>query len=204
MRHTRSAARKALGILVVLAFALNISGCGSSPAKLPYSDPAAVGFIGLCDRSGHPVHGGSTSDGPFAWLAVSSVAAPAPYNGAGRTATLLAFQPRQGVDPGQWSGALLTASSRYTNPKHPMAQLTSGDLPLSDYLSTYPVRWDGLIQLRLYLGSPAKATLTRQYAATDIRIKGKRWTVVRGGDVDCKSGSALSLESLLTPSPGPS
>jgi hypothetical protein len=201
LRRTR---RKALVLLAVLGFVLETSGCSSSSFKVPYSDPGAIGFIGLCDRAGHPIHGGSTSDAPFAWLAVSSVAAPAPYNGDGRTATLLAFQPRQGVDPGQWSGSLLTASSRYTNPKHPMAQLTSGDLPLSDYLTTYPLRWDGLIQLRLYFGAPGRETSTRQYAATDIRVKGKRWTVVRGGDVDCKSGSAISMETLLTPSPGPS
>ncbi len=196
--------RKALGLLTISALAFGVSGCSSSSFKVPYSDPGAIGVIGLCDRSGHPVHGGSVADGPFAWLAVSSVAAPAPYSGVGRSATLLAFQPRKDVAPAQWSGSLLTATSRYTNPKHPMAQLTSGDLPLSDYLSTYPARWDGLVQLRLYFGAPGRETSTRQYAATDIRIRGKRWTVVRGGDVDCKAGSAISMESLLTPSPGPS
>ena len=167
---------------------------------MPYSDPNATGVLGLCDKAGHSIDHGSIHDVPFVWRAVSSTPAPSPYDKDGRTGTLLAFQPRPGVDPGQWSGDLLTASGHYASAAHPMAQSTDRDEPLSDFLTSYPTKVDGLIQLRLYLGAPGEPPYTLKYAATDIRVTGDTWAVVRGGSVACgSSNAAVSLESILPP-----
>ena len=139
-----------LSVIAVLAGApAAFAGSG-----VPYTDPAVVGSIGLCNKAGQQITHGSITTTPFVWRAVSSQAAQAPYNAAGRTATFYAFQPRQDVAPGQWSGEALTASSRYTNSAHPMAAATGRDDSLKDFISDFPPSWDGLIELRIYLGAP--------------------------------------------------
>ena len=92
---------------------------------VPYTDPDAVGSIGLCNQAGQQITSGSVTTKPFAWRAVSTQPAPAPYNNAGRTATLLAYQPLQDLPAGDWSGAQMTSSSSYTNPANPMAAATA-------------------------------------------------------------------------------
>ena len=104
----RSHAAIVLGFVGVVATAPAVAT--ASPTT-PYRDPASVGSIGLCDRSGHQVMHGSVTATPFAWRAVSSVAAPQGYGVDGRTATLLAYQPRKDVTAGEWSGDALTAAS---------------------------------------------------------------------------------------------
>ncbi len=168
--------------------------------KVPYNDPAADGGIGLCNRQGQPIDHGNIHDAPFVWTALGANAAPSPYDTDGSTATLFAYQPRQGVSPGEWSGDLLTASARYTNPKHPTAQSVDGDVALADFLGSYPPSWDGFIQLRLYLGTEGQPARTSHYAAADIRVDGDNWTVVRGANVPCDAGSAVSMAAILIPS----
>src|SRR5919204_290416 len=102
MTHERFApygrnVRAALLGLAIASSAL-LSPLGSHPAyadnRVPYADAEAKGTITFCDKARKPVHGGAVSDKPFVWTAVSSERAPAPYDGATRTATLFAFQPR--------------------------------------------------------------------------------------------------------------
>jgi hypothetical protein len=131
---------------------------------------------------------------------VSSTAAPADYAIDGRTATLFGYQPREGLEPSQWGGQMLTASSRYENPAYPKAQATEGDDRLADFLDLFPVSWDGFVQLRLYLGAPGTQTLTQTYAATDIQVSGDSWKVVRGGSVPC-AGKAISIEDIYRTTP---
>ena len=157
------------------------------------------GSIGLCDQAGHQITSGNVDSVPFVWSAVSSVAPPRGYGGAGRTATLFLYQPRRGVDPGEWSGQLMTSSSRDTNAAHPMTVATGGDLSLADFLSTFPASWDGYLQLRLFVGIPDEPQYTQQYPATDIQVTGDTWRVVRGGAGPCGSGTAQSLESRVLP-----
>jgi hypothetical protein len=161
------------------------------------TDPAADGTIGLCDSSGHQLTKGSINDAPFVWRAVSSVPAAARYAGDGRTATLFAYQPRPSTPAAQWSGDVLGASGRYTNPAHPMAALTVGDEPLSDFLSDFPVQQDGLIQLRIYLGAPGQPAYSLTYPATTLKISGTSWQVVNPAKADCTSGTSVSLETLV-------
>jgi len=116
---------------------------------------------------------------------------------------LYAYQPRDGVSPGEWSGEMLTASARYSNPAHPMAQATAADSTLADFVDAYPPQWNGFVQLRIYLGAPDQPIFSATYAATDLQISGDTWTVVRGGSVPCNSGTAVSLEDLVTPTTPP-
>jgi len=198
MRWFRAGAALATSVVAVVSL-----GARADAASVPYSDAKVNGYLGLCDASGHAVHAGSLDDRPFVGTAVSSTAAPADYAGDGRTATLFAFQPRPGVAPGEWSGDALGASTRYTNPAHPIGKLVAADAPLREFVDSYPPRWNGLLQLRLYLGAPDQPPYTQTYAATDIRVSGSRWEVVRGGDVACDVGQATSIAELL-PSADPS
>jgi hypothetical protein len=187
-------------LLTILTSTVGIDAADA--ASTPYSDPNVAGFIGLCDRSGNPMTHGSITDKPFVWRAVSSAKAPTNYQITGRTATLAAFQPRNGVDADLWSGDILTASSNYTNPQVPMAQATSQDFSLADFLAEFPARWNGLIQLRILYGAPNEPTTTTPYPATDIRISGKSWSTVDGGAVSCTAGDAISPETVLQSSAG--
>jgi hypothetical protein len=170
----------------------------ASPA-VPYDDPAAHGYIGLCDEQGHQINSGSVDAAPFAWRAVSTAPALGPYAGSTRTAVLMAYQPIEGLAPADWSGDQLTASSRYSNPANPMAAATGGDESLAGFMTEYTPKWDGILQLRLYLDAANQAVYSLHYPALDIRITGKTWHTLDGGQVDCHAGTAVSIESLLLP-----
>jgi hypothetical protein len=199
---------------VVAAFAVVVVALVAAPtaaqaADLPYKDPAVTGIIGLCDVNGHNVTSGRTTDKPFFWRAVGSTAASAGYETPGGTAFLAAYQPRQGVDPGAWSGYGLAASARYSNPRHPMSQATPISSPLTSFLDRYPPQWEGLVQLRLILGGTNRSPRIDSYDATDIVVKDGTWRVVRGGTAPCNDGKAVSVSVLLkvpgaagTPKPG--
>ena len=188
--------------LVAAATALSTGGGSAVHAAgaVPWTDTAVTGSIGLCDRSGHPVESGSVDTTPFVARAVSSVPAAPPYNKPGRTATLYAFQPRPGVAPGEWSGDMLTASTRYSNPAHPMTEATGADLSLAGFISEFPPDWDGLLQLRMYLSAPDEPAQSLSYASTTIKVNGSTWSVVSGGTGPCTAGTAESLESIVLPS----
>ena len=208
----QSAARMITPTTVVLALVvvfLSPTILARADSAVPYTDAVVTGSIGLCDVRGHNVMSGNVHDTPFVWLAVGSTAANLRYAAPVRTASLGAFQPRKGIDPGLWSGYLLGASSRYSNPQHPMSQATPISSSLQDFLGRYPPSWDGLVQLRLLLGGSNRPPQTGAYDATDIRITGDTWQVVRGGTGPCQAGTAVSNAVLLnlpgakgTPKPG--
>jgi hypothetical protein len=135
----------------------------------------------------------------LAWRAVSSVAAPPPYNNDWRTAILLAYQPQQELTAEEWSGDELTASSRYSNPAHPMVAATGGDDSLEDFIEEFRPLWKGYLELRIYLGTQNAPTYSLHYPALAIQVTGTTWHAVGGGPVDCHSGSAVSLESIVLP-----
>ena len=111
-------------LFVVAAAAAVVLPSTAALAKsaVPYTDSRSTGSIALCNAAGQDITHGSVYDKPFAYRVVSSVPAPIQYRGTGRRATLYAFQPREGVDPSQWNGDSLTATSTYTNPLVPMAE----------------------------------------------------------------------------------
>ncbi len=182
-----------------LVVAAGVGTPAGAASTAPYSDPAATGSIGLCDQAGTQVTSGSIETTPFAWRAVSTQPANAPYDNSGRTATLYAFQPQQGLAPGEWSGQQLTASSRYSNPASPMAAATAGDESLADFIGDYPAKWDGFVQLRIYLATDNEPAETLRYPALNVQVSGTTWRAVGGAEVNCESGTSVSLESIVLP-----
>jgi hypothetical protein len=176
---------------------LVLSGCTAQGSNaLPYSDGNASGSIGLCDRSGQPISHGNVNDRPFVWQAVSSAPAPPPYNGPGRTATLFAYQPRKGQQADQWGGYQMTASSNYPDAAHPTTAGAAEDgAQLKEFLHGSPPAWDGLIELRRYMGVPRQPLYRDSYPATDIRVKGDQWSVVRSGTTPCGSAGSTGRSS---------
>jgi len=189
--------------LAVLA-AIPLAGLLLAPAAeaangLPYTDPRSQGSITLCDASGHAITSGNIHDRPtFAWV-VSSQAAPPAYGVKTGKATVYAYQPRAQVNPADWSGQQISGSSLYNNPAHPMAQVTTGDKPIGDFVAAYPPQWDGLIQLRIYLTVPNHLAYQVRYPTTDLKITGSVFTVVDPGNTPCTVGRAVSSEHLLLP-----
>jgi hypothetical protein len=175
--------RRTAVLLFVAALATAVAP--GSPAHaadpVPYQDAHAVGFITLYNKAGSPIKGGSLKDHPFVWKAVGSKAAPKPWDGTGRKATLYAYQPREGVLPELWNGDKLTGTSDYADPAHPTALATTADFSLQDIVDEFPPSWNGLLQLRLVLSVPGQSALTTNYASTDVKVSGGTWTVVGGG-----------------------
>jgi hypothetical protein len=181
---------------VALAWAVPAAAQASTR---PYRDVNAVGAITLCGHNGAQLTSGSISAKPFAWRAVDSTPAPTGYR-TGGTATLYAFQPRQGVDPGDWSGEQLTASSHYSSLAHPTAAATYADGTLASFLGDYPARWNGYVELRMYLGAPGQVPATVSYDAADLQVSGGTWRLLDGGPNDCAAaGQAISLETAALP-----
>lgn len=205
--------RRVLRFAVVASVLAATTGCSAARAgTAPYTDSHSTGGIVLYDKDGTAVTSGSTNDRPFVAKAVGQAKAPQPYDGDGRKATLLAFLPRKDADATQWHGRFLTGASAYTDPAHPTVVAPDGAGSLREFLDVYPTQWDGLVQLRIYLGVPGEATLTTSYATADIKVTGDRWTVVRGGGAGAlgaaltlrEGGADVPIEVRVDGSPAPS
>jgi hypothetical protein len=199
-RRNRAGLAAAVSTVLAVGVLLAAAPSGTAGTAVPYQDPAAKGSIALCSSSGQSITSGSVSSTPFVWKAVSTAAAVAPYNGDGATATLYAFQPRENVPAGEWSGSELTAASRYSNTAHPMTAATRLDGSLADFLQAYPATWNGYVQLRMYLGAPDHPINSVSYVATDLQVTGSTWRAVDPGSASCGGGTAQSVESVLLPS----
>jgi hypothetical protein len=171
----------------------------AATTPLPYTDPAAAGSITLCDASGRPLTHGLVATAPFVASAHTDLAAPTAYAVDRATALLYAYQPRQGVDPSAWSGREIGAGSDYTDPSHPTVVLTAADEALRSVTSDYPPQWDGLLQLRVYLGAPGQSVYRARYAALAIRVSGDgtTWDAVDPGTTPCSTGTAVPEEAIL-------
>ena len=93
----------------------------------------------------------------------------------------------------------MTAASSYSNPTVPMAAATSKDPSLGDFIEAYPPKWDGFIQLRMYLDTTNQPAATKHYPTLDIQVTGETWHAVGGGPVNCGAGTATSAEAVLAP-----
>jgi membrane protein implicated in regulation of membrane protease activity len=195
--NQRSAARLVASASLALAAMIATSGTATAAVVLPYTDSNATGGITLCDAHGQAVTRGR-NDVSLAAMAVGGSAAVAPFNGDHRSAILTAYQPRKGVEPGNWSGQSMTGLSQYTNPKIPMVEILPRDYTMQGFLTSYSPQWDGLIQLRIYLKAPNQGTKNDTYAATSLKVTGNTWQQVGAvaGDV-CKTGTAMSIARVL-------
>ena len=201
-RGARASGRAGLAASVALGAGLALSlagGAGAAGSAVPFSDTNAVGTIGLCNAQGQQISSGSVTTAPFAWRAVSTSPATGAYAGASRTAILYAYQPIKGLAPSDWSGAQLTASSRYSNPANPMAAATGGDNSLAAFMRDFAPQWDGYLQLRIYLGAANEQPDEVHYPTLDIQVTGSTWHAVDGQPVNCDAGTAESIESILLP-----
>ena len=194
---------RALAAALVAATSLLWVSLAAAPAALadnsiPFTDPNAQGTLSLCDKNGHAVTSGKITDVPFVWRVVSSSPAPKGYVSKFGKATLIVFQPRQNVNPLEWSGKQFTSSTWYTNPDHPMAQATYGDPPLIDLVSIAPL-WQGTLQLRLIYSNVNTVPHTHPYPAAVIHVTGNTWTLLTPNVTACNVGSAVADESLYVP-----
>jgi hypothetical protein len=187
---------------VLSGLGLVLSGCtAGSAGPSPYADSNVKGFIGLCNKAGQPIDHGSVDESPFVGQAVASAPAHSPYDGYGKTATLYAYLPMEGQPAEDWAGEQMTASAYYSNPAHPMTRASADDGPqLRAFVHGFPPKWNGLVQLRMYLGAVRQPLYRSTYPATYIEIKGNTWKVVRGGTVPCDSG--IALVQPFPPPPG--
>jgi hypothetical protein len=80
-----------------------------------------------------------------------------------------------------------------------MAAATGGDDSLEDFIEEYKPRWDGYLELRMYLGTKNAPVYSFHYPALAVKVTGATWHAVGGGPVNCRSGTAESLETMLLP-----
>ncbi len=215
MRSGRARAIAAAGLMSALALGLAPAGAavaatsqasvrqepGREAFHLPYTDPNQAGWLTLCGTNLKPVTHGSITAAPFVWRVVSNVRAPKGWWVKGAKAQMFAYQPRPYTPAGAWSGTIMGAPSYYSNRAHPMAQFTPIDSPLTQMTEAFPPIWDHLIELRLYLGAPGTPEDTLGYAAADIQVTGKTWTLVAGGNSSCTAGR-VEAEEVAVNMPG--
>jgi hypothetical protein len=187
-------------------------GAGSAAASgsgVPFTDPDARGYVALCDLAGNNVTSGKVASAPFVWRAMSSVKTPAGYGGKGQNAALTIYQPRKGVDPGEWNGDQLNGASFFRKDSPPAAGATYKDISLATIVKEYPPTWDGLYQLRMIFARKGYGDYTQTYPATVIQVTGATWHVVQGGTLPCKKAHTISNETfagipVLNPHPSKS
>jgi hypothetical protein len=200
-RHLRRARHRGAAMLAVGLGAGILIGAGTASADsaVPYKDIRVKGTLTLCDASGHTVTSGNINDRPTFAYVVSSEAPPQGYAAKTTKATVYAYQPRPQVDPGEWSGQQLSGSSIFSNLKHPMVEVTTGDKTMGEFIGAFPPKVDGLIQLRVYLTAPNKQAYQLTYPAVNLRISGSTFVVVDGGTTPCTVGQAISNERINLP-----
>ena len=159
----------------------------------PYDDPQAGGLITLCSADGKTVSRGKVDDRPFADVVLGETGLPSGTEPEGAVATLFAYQPREGIAAGEFSGTPLTAAVALVDPDQPAVPVTEETWSVADFVTAYPATDDGFVQLRIYLGTPEVGTLTEDtYDTADLRVDGDSWELVRGGSASCAdaAGSA--------------
>ena len=189
----------AVAVAALAAGPLLAAGTAAADSGVPYADPRAKGTLTLCDAGGHAITSGSVNDRPTFAYVVSSAAPPQGYAGKTTKATVYAYQPRPQVDPGEWSGQQLSGSSIFSSATHPMAEVTTGDKTLGDFVEAYPPKLDGLVQLRVYLTAPNKLPYNLTYPTANLRVTGSTFVVLDPGTTSCTVGQAISNERLNLP-----
>lgn len=169
----------AVGVAAVLVWRL-----GKDPVA-PYDDARSTGRLTLCTSAGKAVTGGRIDDRPFADVVMGSTALPEGTDPSGAVATLFAYQPRQGVDAAEFSGSPITAAVAFSDPARPATAVTKEAWSLADFVSAFPADYEGFVQLRLVLGTPAGGTLADHYDTADVHVDGDSWELVGGGDASC-------------------
>ncbi len=204
MKFRFRAAMTVIGVLAASA-AVSVVAAGSAQATPPY-EPSSynLGQIHFYNAAGAEVTGGSTSDAPFALYAVATSNDPQASN---TTATLYAYTPVANVDPANWTGEQLSATTTFpvVNPSAPSIVKTAGahrpvltggsqDTTLANYVLDIPNTntagsgYAGLYQLRL-----RTAGNDPKYWAADVQITGSTWTLVYPAALPSQDASSLTI-----------
>jgi len=183
----------------VLVLPALVASAAHADGNVPFTDEYVQGSLTFCDAKNNEVTSGTLDARPFVVKAVSSAPAPAGYNTDGSLATLYIFQPRKEVDPLDWSGKQLTASSYFSNPKHPMTKGIPADISIKGFAQVAPL-WGGFAEVRMYFTAVNASPHADPYPAAVIHISGKKWTLVSGGGTPCDVGTTESRASqFLSP-----
>ena len=162
----------------------------AAPPWEPVANPPQAGGLLFFNAAGQQITGGSVSTSPLA----AYVEGTAVLNASDDKATLEAYTPVDGVNPGTWSGQGLSSSTVYPNTSAPPPLNTSTlpvvtgsatDVSLATYVLSFPNDdtssdgYAGLYVLRLISSHP---TTTTSYDSADIQITGTgptaTWSVV--------------------------
>lgn len=178
--------------VVVVAVVVVVLVRGAGTETVPYADPASSGLLTLCDAKGNQVTGGKVTDKPLAPFVLGSTPldsqVPADSVGFG---TLYGYQPREGVEPLEFSGAPIGGPEAFTDHARPATRVVKDGYSLADFTSIYPATLDGYVQLRLITSVDGFGAFADAYDTADIKIDGDSWTVVRGGNASCADASTL-------------
>lgn len=163
---------------------------------VPYDDAASSGLLTLCDSKGHEVTEGKITDKPFAPIVLggSRLDSQVPSD-AVAIGTLYGYQPRDGVEPLEFSGAPIGGPVPFTDHDKPATRVVEDGYSLAEFTSIYPAQVDGYIQLRLITSVDGFGAFAESYDTADLKIDGDRWKVVRGGHASCAKASSLLADS---------
>lgn len=180
------------------------SGGGPQPPWYPLSPPQ-IGFITFYNAQGQVITGGSINAGGLGAYAVASTAAPAsmpPYT----KATLFAYTPVKGQNPGTWSSSELSLSTNFPNSSapapvgttaNPVVSGPDGSLTLAQAIAANPnmntdPAYQKLYDLRMKVSAP-QVPFTTTYWDTVISVNtsNNTWSV-DWPDWTQNTGTALS------------
>jgi hypothetical protein len=180
-----------LAVLVVVAAVIAWRTHGQE-TKVPYDDPQSAGLLTLCSADGKAVTGGKVTDHPFAAVVLGETGLPSTAQPQGAVGSVFGYQPRQGIEPLEFSGTVLTAPGTLVDPDHPAVAVTDDVWSVHDFVAAFPANDDGFLQLRLILGTAKDGTLSENpYDTADLRVDGDSWELVRGGHASCADAKAL-------------
>ena len=194
-RSRRATVLAVTGVVVVIVAALVFWRVTEQDETVPYDDAQSAGLLTLCSADGKAVTEGRVKDRPFVDVVLGATALPADLDPSGAVATLYAYQPREGVATGEFSGNAITAANELTDPDHPAALVPENAWSVGDFVSAFPATYDGYVQLRLLLGTPEAGTLSdKPYDTADLRVDGDRWELVRGGTDSCSDATSAVVQ----------
>jgi len=182
----------AAAVVVVLVAVLAVTWSVTRKDVVPYDDPQSSGLLTLCDESGNQVTKGSVKDKPFAPIVLGStpvdqkVAADAAVN-----ATLFGYQPRESVDPVEFSGSPIGGPVPFVNHDRPATRVVKDAWSIGNFVEVFPAKFKGYVQLRLITSTTGIGALTNAYDTADIKVDGDSWHVVRGGNASCSGAADL-------------
>lgn len=159
---------------------------------VPYDDPRSNGLLTLCDENGHAITEGSVDDTPFAPIVLGVTPLDERVGeDVVPIATLYGYQPREGVDPLEFSGSPIGGPVPFVDPDRPATRIVEDAWSIANFTEVFPADLDGYVQLRLITSAAGFGSFTESYDTVDIVVDGDSWHVVRGGDADCSDAGSL-------------